>query len=125
MSVVPHTAGPLKALKGSEFETDRWTVVTEGERAYLIATIENGQPGDTLDTEAATAYLFAAAPELLAALKAVLPTLDDAEQDAHAKAANGRSVRAIEGWRDVATAFKAQVDAARAVIAKAEGRAGV
>lgn len=110
MSVVPHTAGPLKALKGSEFETDRWTVVTEGERAYLIATIENGQPGDTLDTEAATAHLFAGAPELLAALRKAKEVI---------KAWHGEG-----GW-EFYDLHSPEMQPINAAIAKAEGRAGV
>lgn len=68
-----HTPGPFLARKGTEHDPERWIVVANnGARAYLIATIENGQPGDTLETEAATAKLFAAAPELLSSLQDTL-----------------------------------------------------
>lgn len=62
-----HTPGPLKASKGWDGDPERWVVVTEGKIRYHIATIENGQPGDTCQTEGYTARLFAAAPELLEA----------------------------------------------------------
>lgn len=64
-----HTPGPLKASKGWEGDPERWVVCSDGLRHYLVATIENGQPGDTCETEGHTARLFAAAPELLDALK--------------------------------------------------------
>jgi len=65
-----HTPGPWKTLRGVDDDDTRWIVVAAGsDREYLIATIENGQPGDCLETEAATASLVSAAPDLLAALK--------------------------------------------------------
>lgn len=65
-----HTPGPFKAQQGAESEPDRWTIVADnGTMPFLIATIENGQPGDTVETEKYTAQLFAAAPALVAALK--------------------------------------------------------
>lgn len=72
-----HTPGPWKALRGVDDDETRWVVVADGPREYLIATIENGQPGDCLETEGATASLFAAAPDLLAALKNILSVLPD------------------------------------------------
>lgn len=64
-----HSPGPFKASKGDEDDPNRWLVLADGPVPYLIATIENGQPGDTLVTEGHTAQLFAAAPKMLQALK--------------------------------------------------------
>lgn len=62
------TPGSWVAIRGhDENRADRWTVCTESEPHYLIAVIENGAPGDTLETEGCNAHLIAAAPELLAA----------------------------------------------------------
>lgn len=64
-----HSPGPWKADKGHEDESERWTVIADnGTQPYLIAVIENGQPGDTMETEEATARLIAAAPEMLSML---------------------------------------------------------
>lgn len=71
------TPGPLKAVKGADPYSDdpnRWAVWRADDAAphspeYLVAIIENGSPGDTMDTEGHTANLFAqlfnAAPTLL------------------------------------------------------------
>lgn len=68
-----HTPGPWKAGVGVDGEADRWGVwAAYGNRQWHIATVENGAPGDTLETEAATAHLIAAAPDLLAACEALL-----------------------------------------------------
>ena len=74
--IVPHTPGPWKACKGHDGEPDRWCVVADGEKAYYIAVIENGQPGDCCDTEGATARLIAAAPDMLVALQAAQSAMD-------------------------------------------------
>lgn len=66
---VEHTPAPWKAVQGNDGEPERWLVVADAERQYHIAVIENGQPGDCLETEGATAHLIAAAPELLDAVK--------------------------------------------------------
>lgn len=71
------TTGYFEASKGSEFEPDRWIIQTRSEPHYLIATIENGQPGDTLDTEEATAHIFAASKDLLEALEEARASLAD------------------------------------------------
>lgn len=64
---VKHTPGPFIADRGTEDEPDRWYVLQDRPgKKFLIATIENGAPGDTLETEGANARLFAAADDLLA-----------------------------------------------------------
>lgn len=77
MSEVTHTPGPWKATKGHEDEPDRWVIVAAGEKHFHIATIENGQPGDTLETEGHTARLIAAAPEMLEALQRTLSLIQE------------------------------------------------
>jgi len=77
-----HTPGPLVASKG-----------------WDVATIENGQPGDTCETEGYTAKLFAAGPELLAACELTVQRLDS----------------------DGANSGSTLVIACRAAIAKAKG----
>lgn len=75
-----HTPGQWEAIKPKK-EGKHWTVgargVLGGKGAiagalvlWNIAMIDNGAPGDTLDTEEANARLIAAAPDLLAACKA-------------------------------------------------------
>ncbi len=44
---------------------------------YYVATIDNGAPGDTLETEEANARLIAAAPEMLQACKDGLEWMDE------------------------------------------------
>ncbi|MDP1570370.1 MAG: hypothetical protein Q8L86_10225 [Vicinamibacterales bacterium] len=56
-------------MQGLGDDATRWTVVVDGPRKWLIATVENGQPGDTLDTERETAHAIAALPVLLPALE--------------------------------------------------------
>lgn len=71
MSKPRHTPGPWKPWKGDEDDPERWSVVAAyGDKPWVIATVENGAPGDTLKTEEATARLIAAAPDLLAELEA-------------------------------------------------------
>jgi hypothetical protein len=68
-----HTPGPYKAVKGIEGEPERWIIVADnGAQPYHIATIENGQPGDSLETEEATAHMLAASHETLQALQILL-----------------------------------------------------
>ena len=72
---VEYTKGPWKAIDGTYYEEERWGVYVDGPMQYHIATIENGAPGDTLDTEAANARLIAAAPELLEAVRSAMNRL--------------------------------------------------
>lgn len=96
-----HTPGPWEAFKGVEQGDEMRCGVSamRGKVGYLVATIENGAPGDFCDTEFANARLIAAAPELLEALKNLL------------------AVKNGEGG----TAFDSD-EIARAAIAKAEGQ---
>jgi hypothetical protein len=74
-----HTPGSWIAIQADLHCEDekpdpkRWAVLVDGERRWFVATIENGAPGDTLDTEEANALLIASAPDLLAALRAIVP----------------------------------------------------
>ena len=73
-----HTPGPWKVIKGA-FEGDdmRCAVVVErGGVQYLLATIENGAPGDFCETEEANAKLIASSPEMKAELEDMQMTLD-------------------------------------------------
>lgn len=86
--------GPWKALRGADDDETRWIVVAAGsDREYLIATIENGQPGDCLETEGATAQLIAQAPALVAALSALLAFVEGAIED-------GTLARDIVEWEE-------------------------
>lgn len=104
-----HTPAPWKAVKGSEGEPERWIVVADGEKQYHIATIENGQPGDCLETEGATARVIAAAPELLKAVEELLIASEWADETGYV---------VDVGFLDV-DAIKAKAVAA---IAKARGQ---
>lgn len=113
-----HTPGPWEALPPAKLGK-HWRVAQRGmlggggvlgsaTAMWLIAVIENGAPGDTLETEEANARLIAAAPDLLAACERLLPwaTLSDGETVTD----------------DVMNPhLLADVQAARAAIAKARG----
>lgn len=70
-----HTPGPWKPLNGAEEGDDLRCAVTasRGKDDYLVATIENGAPGDFCDTEYANACLMAASPDLLTVAQNMLP----------------------------------------------------
>lgn len=73
-----YSPGPHAALKGTDKEPERWIVVADnGTKPFLIAAIENGQPGDCCETEGGTARLFAAAHDLLLSLKDIVSFCDD------------------------------------------------
>lgn len=65
-----HTPGEYEAVSMPEGSAERWSVCIVGP-GWHIATIENGAPGDSLETEKANAQLFASAPDLLAACEAM------------------------------------------------------
>lgn len=108
-----HTPGPFEAQKGNDLsDPERCGVYARrGLDLYHVATIENGAPGDFCDTEWANALLFAAAPELLEALRDIAEATS-AEDDA------GENYRADdrEGALDYAYAKAMQA------IAKATGQ---
>lgn len=62
------TPGPWQAIKGVEASDEMRCGVSAMRDGigYLVATIENGAPGDSCDTEFSNARLIAAAPELYA-----------------------------------------------------------
>lgn len=73
------TPGPWKAVKGLDLHGDeddqdanRCSVVVDGPHQYFIATIENGAPGDTCESEFCNALLVAAAPDYAAGVEAML-----------------------------------------------------
>lgn len=107
MSKHKHTPGPFKVLIGAEDDEDRCSIVSAGPVPYHIATIENGQPGDCVETELATAHLFAAAPDLLEALEDIL--------NASERLPAGHPSATEEERRNMSIA----ADKARAAIAKA------
>lgn len=67
--------GKWVALKTVDGDDERWTVCTAGPIHYQIATIENGVPGDTLETEALNARFIAASPEMAMALSSIAEEL--------------------------------------------------
>lgn len=72
---IEYTSGDWKAVQGIDGDETRWGVIQSldgSDEGFCIATIENGAPGDTLDTEAANAHLFAASKELLAVAERVV-----------------------------------------------------
>lgn len=73
-----HTPGPWEAIRGVDPADDMRCGVSaaRGDRGYLVATIENGAPGDICDTEYANARLIAAAPELLESVAFLLDQTD-------------------------------------------------
>ena len=77
---IVHSPGPWVASQGTDDDEDRWAVLREEAPQFFIAVIENGAPGDTLETERATAILIAAAPEMLEFLREVaLPPYQDSD----------------------------------------------
>lgn len=97
MSVASPTPGPWKAIKGSVPSDDmRCAVVAiRGKMSYLVATIENGAPGDFCDTEYANALLIAAAPELLAACSDWIAWLDSGNWPEDAADCEARMLNAM------------------------------
>jgi hypothetical protein len=99
MSEAKHTPGEWKAEKGFEGEPDRWCVVTS-QGGYVIATIHNGAPGDTLETEAANARVMAASEKLLAAARralAVMKATGESVRPGNALGALDNAIRKAEG----------------------------
>ncbi len=104
---------------------------------FIVASVWEGGTPTAKPLMIKIAHLISAAPCLLAALKTALPVLDDAEQDAREQAAGARASMRIcrnradmvalqtsaQRWEHVADCYKGDADAARAAIAKAEGKA--
>lgn len=88
-----HTPGPWKAIKGiSESDGMRCGVVaTRGNVDYLVATIENGAPGDFCETEEANAELMASAPAMQEEIEDLQRTFDLRWQ---------ADMRAIKRWQE-------------------------
>lgn len=96
-----------------------WRVDAETSNHAPIITAADGKGrdiaeirGDTKEERAATASLIAAAPDLLEMLRAALPLIDDAAQDARSKHGNGSRSH---------LALTRQAEVTRDAIAKAEG----
>lgn len=94
------TPGPWKPIRGVDEDETRWIVVSaSGGNEWHIATIENGQPGDSLETETATGHLIAAAPDLYEACKAFVERFnwDLTPEQAEAWDAAMDAIRKAEG----------------------------
>jgi hypothetical protein len=85
MMASEHTPGPWLAIKGIEDGDELRCGVSamRGDMGYMVATIENGAPGDFCDTEFANARLIAAAPDLLEALIACRDQFDFYAREHH------------------------------------------
>lgn len=90
-----HTPGPWKALKGHDEDPLRWIVVADGPLQYHIAVIENGQPGDTCETEGYTAHLIAESPVLLEAVKYLVHMVGEENVPGNYLAAIARAERTV------------------------------
>jgi hypothetical protein len=76
------TPGPWAVLKGAaEGDDMRCAVVVErGKMQYLLATVENGAPGDFCETEEANATAIAAIPDFMEAA-AMMTAAEDSGGD--------------------------------------------
>jgi|SRR5689334_19242645 len=99
-----HTPGPWRVVERERDDNAAYSI--ESESGIIVANVISGLG---LETEAANARLIAAAPDLLAALHALLDRIDHHFGDTH-RYGQGNE------WRE-------QEDA-RAAIAKAGGREG-
>ncbi len=112
MSEAKHTPGPWKAEQVDVLGNDptRWAVLSDG--GWVVASIENGIPGESLETEAANAaYIVRACnahEDLLAALEAMVDCQDEAGLLEHDLDGHEESICAL--------------CMARAAIAKARGQ---
>lgn len=68
------------------------------ETYWKIVTVDNGAPGDTLDTEAANARLIAAAPDLLAACKQMI-ALGDLRNELSEEVKTVAAISAMDAMR--------------------------
>ena len=94
---IVHSPGPWVASQVTDDDENGWAVLREEAPQFFIATIENGAPGDTLETERATAILIAAAPDMLTFLREVaLPPYSDSDVVSLLKAIRLRAKTLIE-----------------------------
>lgn len=103
--------GPYESTLTKEDGDERW-IITTANGGFHIATVENGQPGDTLDTEANTAKLLASAPDLYEALALLTP---------YAEFASEQMYDGTQGHQQRETA-KQRLEKARAALSKANPR---
>lgn len=112
MILKKHTPGPWNAVRadlhGIEPDPMRCAIaaIHDG-KEYIIATIENGVPGDFCETEEINAHLIAAAPDLLEACHKLVYQFQNWVQE----------TEQTEVWPGVSIA----VEKAKQAIAKAEG----
>ncbi len=110
-----HTPGPwtfFAILSGSE--NHKGFRVNDEQDCWIADVSPRDADGDVGN---ANARLIAAAPELLDCLKAALPLIDDAFQDAQGCATTS------DAMAGVCESFRLQAEAARDAIAKVEGKA--
>ena len=119
MSESKHTKGPWYCETDHEGEPERWAIYRKEEPHYSIAVIENGAPGDSLDTEEATANLIAAAPDMLEALEELQQSLS--ETAANYRKFIKRNAQFQSEYNSKIKFLDTQSEKAKAVIAKAKG----
>lgn len=73
------TPGSWLAVKGHDDDPERWAVVVDGPEQFFVAVIENGAPGDTLETEGANARLIAESPAMFDLLRRMVAEEDRLE----------------------------------------------
>jgi hypothetical protein len=108
-----HTPGPWKVVKPFD-DYDEWRVaIDDGDPGVAVVAVMDGQPED-----AANAQLMAAAPEMYEALVAINAGWATPKECSH-----GEEPDYCDGCRyEMELAVAAAIKAARAAIAKAEGR---
>jgi hypothetical protein len=114
---VPHTPGPWVASFNVPTAAIPGHIIYEGkEDGFPIASLWVGGGTNGKPTQVSNAYLIAAAPELLDALKCALPIIEDAIKDAKTYG------QVLPHWNKIAETIALQARNARAIIAKAEGK---
>ena len=96
LRVLEAAATPGRWL-AAEVEPNRWGVVVDGPTQWLIAVIENGAPGDSLETEEANAKLVVA---LRNAAPGLLQLLEDAREGLLEIARNARAMQTPGGLEE-------------------------
>jgi hypothetical protein len=120
---MPFTPGEWEAIAPKNVGK-HWKVITNGlfggnqgaisgaKVMWNLASIDNGAPGDTLETEGENARLFAASKKLLEALRMALSQMDDARTNLIELAGEDS---------EESKAFDEPIRVARAAISKAVG----